>query len=275
MKILRFIILITLAILLFVVVIYPFTFNVSQYRTKNPEMTAMMKFRIKQWEKQDKKITIKYRFVPLSQISPYLIKAVLIAEDDKFYHHEGFDLEGLKKALEKDLKNKKFKYGGSTISQQLAKNLFLSPRKSLIRKLQEAVLTIRIEKLLTKKRILELYLNVAEWGPGIFGAEAAANYYFGKSAKDLSPWESALLAAVLPRPLKYSPSNPSPYVQRRASKILYIMKRRGIISEEYTEVEKETQDITESAQQDSIIKADSSVNLEQPNPVDSLKQEAN
>lgn len=273
MKALRIFILLLLGILFFVIVVYPFTFNVSQYRTQNPRITAMMRYRVRQWEKKGKKLTISYRFVPLSKISPYLIKAVLIAEDDKFYQHEGFDLEGLKKALEKDLKKKKFKYGGSTISQQLAKNLFLSPRKSLIRKFQEAVLTIRIEKILTKKRILELYLNIAEWGPGIFGAEASANYYFGKSANDLTPWESALLAAVLPRPLKYSPSNPSPYIQKRAEKILYIMKKRGIISEEYSQVEREAEEIKKSPQQDSMFNADSSFDQNSITLTDSIKQE--
>ncbi|MDI6851418.1 MAG: monofunctional biosynthetic peptidoglycan transglycosylase [bacterium] len=273
MKALRIFILLLLGILFFVIVVYPFTFNVSQYRTQNPRITAMMRYRVRQWEKKGKKLTISYRFVPLSKISPYLIKAVLIAEDDKFYQHEGFDLEGLKKALEKDLKKKKFKYGGSTISQQLAKNLFLSPRKSLIRKFQEAVLTIRIEKILTKKRILELYLNIAEWGPGIFGAEASANYYFGKSANDLTPWESALLAAVLPRPLKCSPSNPSPYIQKRAEKILYIMKKRGIISEEYSQVEREAEEIKKSPQQDSMFNADSSFDQNSITLTDSIKQE--
>ena len=114
--------------------------------------------------KKGKKYTIRQRWVPLSRISPYLIKAVLIAEDDKFWSHEGFDYEAMQKAIEKDIKAKKFKLGGSTISQQLAKNLYLSPSKNPVRKIKEAIITWRMEKVLSKKRILELYLNVAEWG---------------------------------------------------------------------------------------------------------------
>ncbi len=170
---------------------------------------------------------------------------MLIGEDDKFYKHEGFDFDGIKKALEKNLKEGKLKYGGSTISQQLAKNLYLSPSKNPIRKIQEAILTIRLENTLSKKRILELYLNVAEWGEGIFGAEAAARHYYGKSAKYLTPWEAARLVAVLPNPLKYNPLKHQPYVEKRSRLIYFIMKKRGIIKEEYQDVEKDTEDITE------------------------------
>ena len=123
----------------------------------------------------------------MTRISPYVIKAVLIAEDDKFWSHEGFDFEAIQKAMEKDLKARRFKVGGSTISQQLAKNLYLTPSKNVLRKVKEAILTWRIERNLTKKRIIELYLNLVEWGEGIFGIEAAARHYFGKSAAALGP----------------------------------------------------------------------------------------
>src|SRR3989304_1548083 len=129
-----------------------------------------------------------------------MAKAVIIAEDDKFWSHEGFDIEAMQKAIEKDLLAGKFKAGGSTISQQLAKNLYLSPAKSPIRKLREAIITWKLERTLSKRRILEIYLNAAEWGEGIFGVEAAARHHFGKSAAELSPMEAARLAAVLPNP---------------------------------------------------------------------------
>ncbi|GAB6183212.1 monofunctional biosynthetic peptidoglycan transglycosylase [Thermodesulfovibrio hydrogeniphilus] len=192
---------------------------------------------MEQYKKEGKSIQIKQYWVSLNRISPYLVKAVLIGEDDKFYKHSGFDIEGIKKAIEKDIKEKKLKYGGSTISQQLAKNLYLSPSKNPIRKIQEAIITWRLERTLSKKRILELYLNIAEWGEGIFGAEAAARYHFGKSASALTAWEAARLAASLPNPIKYSPSGNSKFVERRARLIYFIMQKRGIIKEEYTQPE--------------------------------------
>lgn len=175
--------------------------------------------------------------VPLKRISPYLIKAVLIAEDDKFWKHEGFDYEAIQKAIEKDIKAKRFKVGGSTISQQLAKNLYLNPSRNPIRKAAEAVITWRIERVLTKKRILEIYLNVVEWGDGIFGAEAAARHYFGKPSFDLAPEEAARLAAVLPNPRRYNPSGNQRFVVKRSNLIYSIMVKRGIVTLEYGEFE--------------------------------------
>ncbi len=192
-----------------------------------------MGYREKEWQKQGKKIEIRQIWTPLSRISPYLIKAVLISEDDKFYQHEGFDFEAIEKAVEKDIKQKKFKFGGSTISQQLAKNLYLSPPKNPIRKLKEAILTWRIEKTLSKKRILELYLNIAEWGEGIFGIGAASFHYYGKPPSELSPEEAARLASVLPNPRKYSPVGTSRYVEKRSRIIYNIMVKRGIVEPEY------------------------------------------
>lgn len=221
------------------VFIYPWIIPIDYLKKENPKLTAMMKYRMKEWERKNKKIKLKQAWVPISQISPYLIKAVLIAEDDKFYKHEGFDFEAIEKALEKNLQAGRIKYGGSTISQQTAKNLFLSPSKNPIRKIQEVILTYRLEKTLTKKRILEIYLNIAEWGEGLFGIEAASRHYFGKSAKNLTPWEAALLAAVLPNPLKFNPLSNNKYVIKRATLIHNVMKKRGIIKEEYRELENE------------------------------------
>jgi len=169
--------------------------NVAELQKKNPTKTAFMAHREIEWEFKGLKNKKIYQvWVPLSKISPYMVKAVLIAEDDKFYSHEGFDFEAMQKALEKDIKLGKFKYGGSTISQQLAKNLFLSPTKNPLRKAKEVILTWRIENNLSKRRILELYLNVIEWGNGVFGAEAAARYHFGVTAAALGPEQAARLA---------------------------------------------------------------------------------
>ncbi|MDI6801873.1 MAG: monofunctional biosynthetic peptidoglycan transglycosylase [Thermodesulfovibrionales bacterium] len=203
--------------------------NVSKLKRENPKKTSFMEYREREWKKTGKKIKIRQAWVQLSQISPYLIKAVLIAEDDKFYKHEGFDFEAIQEAIDKDIKEKKFKFGGSTISQQLAKNLYLTPSKNPARKIREAILTWRIEKNLSKKRILELYLNVAEWGEGIFGIEAASLHYYAKSASDITPEESARLASVLPNPIKYTPVGDSTYVENRSRIIYDIMVRRGIV----------------------------------------------
>ncbi|HWR89597.1 MAG TPA: monofunctional biosynthetic peptidoglycan transglycosylase, partial [Dissulfurispiraceae bacterium] len=159
---------------------YPLVYpDVGKYEKENPGRTSFMEYREREWREQGKKIRIRQTWVPLSRVSPYLSRAVLIAEDDKFWKHEGFDFEAIQKALERDLKERKLKFGGSTISQQLAKNLFLTPSKNPVRKVREAIYTWRLEKDLSKKRILEIYLNVAEWGEGIFGIEEASRKYYG------------------------------------------------------------------------------------------------
>jgi len=219
--------------------IHPLLIPIDHLKKEFPKETAMMRYRREQFEREGKPFILRYYPVPLSKISPYLVKAVLIAEDDKFYRHEGFDWDALQKALEKNLKEGKIKYGGSTISQQLAKNLFLSPSKNPIRKIKEAILTVRLEKALGKRRILELYLNIAEWGPGVFGAEAASRYYFGKSALALSPFEAVRLAAVLPNPLKYNPLSHEPFVEKRSRILLTLLKKRGILKEELKELKQD------------------------------------
>jgi monofunctional biosynthetic peptidoglycan transglycosylase len=210
--------------------------DVSKLKKENPKKTSLMEYRYEEWQRKGKKYRTKQIWVPLSSISHYLIKAVLISEDDKFWSHEGFDYEAIKKAIEKDIKAEKFKFGGSTISQQLVKNLYLSPSKNPIRKLREAIITWRIEKVLSKKRILEIYLNTVEWGEGIFGIEAATRHYYGKTASELSPEEAARLAAVLPNPRKYSPTGERRYVVNRSNLIYSIMVRRGIVVPEYEDV---------------------------------------
>jgi monofunctional glycosyltransferase len=210
--------------------------NVSKLKKEAPRKTSFMEYREREWQAEGKKVRLKQAWVPLTRISPYLIKAVIIAEDDKFYSHEGFDFEAIQKAVEKDLKAGKFKAGGSTISQQLAKNLYLSPSKNPLRKIKEAIITWRIERTLPKKRIIELYVNVVEWGEGIFGIEAASRHYFGKTAASLSPEEAARLAVVLPNPRKMNPAGNSRYVAKRAEIIQSIMIRRGIVIPVFDEV---------------------------------------
>ena len=213
--------------------VYP---NVASLKKSCPQKTAFMKYREKVWQEKGVKRRITNIWVPLSRVSPYVMKAVIIAEDDKFWSHEGFDFEAMQKALEKDIKKKKFKAGGSTISQQLAKNLYLSPSKNPIRKLKEAILTWRLERNLSKRRIMELYLNVAEWGDGIYGIEAAARKHYGKSAAGLTAREAAVLAAVIPNPRRYRTDGTSRYVGNQSERIYQIMVRRGIVIPEYDDV---------------------------------------
>lgn len=210
--------------------------DISKLKKENPVKTSFMNYREKEAKEKGRRYRIRHQWVPLKRISPYLVKAVLIAEDDKFRRHEGFDYEAIQKAIERDIKERKFKLGGSTISQQLVKNLYLSPSKNPLRKIIEAIITWRMEKVLTKKRILEIYLNVIEWGDGIFGAEAASRHYFGRPASELTPEEATRLAAVLPNPRRYNPAGEQRYVVNRSRLIYSIMVRRGIVIPEYREV---------------------------------------
>ncbi len=210
--------------------------DLSKLKKGNLQKTAFMKYREREWAEKGRKIRIQQVWVSLSRVSPYLVKAVLIAEDDKFWRHEGFDYEAIREAIEKDIKSRKFKFGGSTISQQLARNLYLSPAKNPFRKIVEAVITWRMEKVLSKRRILELYLNGVEWGEGLYGVEAASRHYYGKPSSDLAPREAARLAAVLPNPRRYNPAGNQRYVVQRSNLIYDMMVRRGIVAPEYEEV---------------------------------------
>ena len=163
---------------------------------------------------------IHYQWVPLQQISPYLQRAVIASEDERFYEHPGFDWDAIQHAAQENLKRHHFKFGGSTITQQLAKNLYLSADKTPFRKLKELLIALKLERDLTKDRILELYLNVVEWAHGVYGAEAAAQHYFGGHAKNLSPAQAAFLASILPNPTRlgrhgYHPTIRSQSILRR------------------------------------------------------------
>ncbi|MCX6178225.1 MAG: monofunctional biosynthetic peptidoglycan transglycosylase [Chlorobiales bacterium] len=237
MKLIR--IIVSILLLLFFVdiaryFVYP---DVGKLVEENPLKSAFMESREAEWKQEglkDKKIHQKW--VLLRNVSPNLIKAVLIAEDDKFWKHEGFDYQAIERAIEKNIAAKKFKMGGSTISQQLAKNLYLSSSKNPIRKIKEAIITWRIEKKLSKRRILELYVNVVEWGDGIFGIDQAARHYYGVSPARLTAQQASKLAAILPNPIKYSPTGSSPYVRNRSKIIYAIMRKRGVFVPDYKEV---------------------------------------
>ncbi len=226
--------------------------DITRLKKERPGKTSFMAYREREWKREGVKKKIHQQWAPLNRISPYAVKAVIIAEDDKFWSHEGFDFEAIQKAVEKDLKKKQLKAGGSTISQQLAKNLYLTPSKNPIRKLKEAVLTWRLERNLSKRRIIELYLNVAEWGDSIFGIEAASLHYFGKNAADLTAWEAARLAVILPNPLRYQPSGGGSYVENRAETIYRIMVRRGIVIPDYEELLNESASVAAEQESDGI-----------------------
>ena len=194
--------------------------DVSSLRTTNPTVTALIEARQAQAAEHGRTIGRHWTWVPLSRISPSLRQAVVAAEDALFFTHEGFDWEGIKVAAKYNLEAGEFKRGGSTITQQLAKNLYLSAERSLIRKAREALITRSLEHHLTKERILELYLNVAEWGQGVYGAEAAARHHFKKSAHDLTADEAAWLATILPSPRRYDPLRKTTFLTRRHNRIL-------------------------------------------------------
>lgn len=194
----------------------------------NPRTTALMEARATEAQMEGHSVTPRWIWVPLSRISPHLIRAVITAEDASFVFHEGFDWEGIREAAWRDLQQGKLDRGGSTITQQLAKNLYLSSDKTLTRKLNEALIARLLEHHLSKKRILELYLNVVEWGNHVYGAEAAARHHFGKPARDLSAEEAALLAAILPAPRSNDPLPlDSQYLRKRERQILRWMSRQG------------------------------------------------
>lgn len=211
---------------------------VPKLATENPKTSAILERRARQAQKAGKKHNPKMIWRNLNQISPNLVHAVYLAEDDTFYQHHGFDLEQIKIAIKINWEKKKYAYGGSTITQQLARTLYLSPSKNLLRKAKEALITVWMERSLPKKRIFEIYLNVVEWGDGIYGAEAAAQHYYGKSAAEITADEAVALASILPSPRKWSPHRVTHFMQRRRSNLLSRMKLDGFLTEEEKEAER-------------------------------------
>lgn len=186
----------------------------------NPSESAFMSARREALQEKKPNAEIRRRWVPYNRISNNLKRAVIAAEDAKFVDHEGFDWEGIQKAMEKNEKKGRVVAGGSTISQQLAKNLFLSSRRTPWRKAEEAMITVMLEKTMDKRRILEIYLNVIEWGESVFGCEAAARHYFGVSAAQLGAEQSAKLAAMVPNPRFYDRNRFAPGLMRKTGIIL-------------------------------------------------------
>jgi len=201
--------------------------DVRMLRTQNPSATAFMELREGEAHAAGKPALKDQRWVPYGRISANLKRAVIVTEDGAFWKHEGVDYDQLRDAVETNWERGEFARGASTITQQLAKNLYLSPTKNPLRKLKELLITRRLEVELSKQRILEIYLNVIGWGDGIWGAEAAARRYFRKPAAELSPSESALLAAAIANPRIMDPGHPSARLRRRQS---MIMRRMGAVT---------------------------------------------
>jgi len=217
-----------MALIALVLVQFWFLAQVWYWTNNNPKSTAFMEARLERSLEKNSKAALRHEWVPYHRISVELKRAIIAAEDAKFLDHEGFDWESIAKAYEKNLKKGRIVSGGSTISQQLAKNLFLSGERTWWRKAQEAVITVMIETIMTKRRILEIYLNVIEWGNGVFGAQAAAQYHFGASASTLSAQQAAQLAAMVPSPRRYSAGRETPYLQRRTQIILARMSAAAV-----------------------------------------------
>lgn len=197
-----------------------FYLQVLWWDAHNPVMSAFMEARLDQMHKLNPKARLQHRWVPYARISVNLKRAAVAAEDAKFIDHQGFDWEAIEKAIEKNERRGRVVAGASTISQQLAKNLFLSGERTWMRKGEEAVITWMLEVTMSKRRILELYLNFAEWGDGIFGAEAAARHHFGVSASALDAQQAAWLAAILPSPTRYDRGHTTHYLVGRVHTIL-------------------------------------------------------
>jgi monofunctional biosynthetic peptidoglycan transglycosylase len=205
--------------------------NVRALATDSPKTTTMIELRRHEAAARGKPFKLRWDWRPLARISPYLQHAVVFAEDDNFWKHEGVDWEAMKLAAEHDWHERTVERGASTIAQQVAKNLFLSPSRNPIRKLRELFIARRLDRQLGKPRVLELYLNIAEWGDGIFGAEAASRRWFGCSAAALRPVQAARLAAALPNPFTRNPDVKSRALTRKAARLVRGMHRAGLIDD--------------------------------------------
>jgi monofunctional biosynthetic peptidoglycan transglycosylase len=207
--------------------------DVRGLKHKNPTVTAFMALREQEYRKRDGRAPRRHQtWIALSRISPHAVNAVLLAEDAGFYHHDGLDYHELWESMKLNWQKRTMRRGGSTITQQLAKNLYLSPERTVTRKVRELLIARRLERELGKRRILELYLNVVEWGPHLYGVEQAAHTYFGVSSRDLTPAQSATLAGMLINPIRHTPLAPSSRLARRKRIILDRMVRFGRITQQ-------------------------------------------
>lgn len=206
--------------------------NPADLKLRNPSTTAFMRISDRQRSAQGLPNSRKGAWMRLDEISIFLREAVLVSEDDAFFMHEGVDYTQVKEVLKESIESKKLTRGASTITQQTARNLYLSPSKNPLRKLKELILTKRIEKALSKERILEIYLNIAEWGDGIFGCDLAARTYFGHGCRVLTPEEGALLAAMLPNPIYLDPRVRPEKIEWKRNWILKRLREKRILSQE-------------------------------------------
>jgi monofunctional biosynthetic peptidoglycan transglycosylase len=203
--------------------------TVDELATRNPKSTAFIDLRRAEAAAAGRPFALKWQWRRLDQISQYLRATAVYAEDARFFEHDGVDWSALEKAAQSNYQSGALSIGGSTITQQLAKNLYLSPSRSLLRKAREILIAGRLEDALSKERILELYLNVVEWGDGIFGAEAAARHWYKRSARQLTPLQSARLASALPNPFKRSPKVKTTALQRKVARLLWQLRVEGLI----------------------------------------------
>ncbi|MES2068697.1 MAG: monofunctional biosynthetic peptidoglycan transglycosylase [Pseudomonadota bacterium] len=207
-------------LLIFILVQAFFLAQIGWWINHNPSSTSFMRHQLEVLQEKNPNAKLQHKWVPYNRISNHLKRAVIASEDDTFSEHDGVDWEAMQKAYQKNQKKGKVVSGGSTITQQLAKNLFLSGERSYLRKGEELIITYMLEMCMDKERILEIYLNVVEWGVGIFGAEAAAQHYYGVSAAALGPAQAAKLAVMLPKPRFFDKNTGSAYLQRRTDIIL-------------------------------------------------------
>ncbi|HEY9167825.1 MAG TPA: monofunctional biosynthetic peptidoglycan transglycosylase [Candidatus Kryptonia bacterium] len=219
--------LIVLVLLVVEAVMLPFPWTVAKLKMSNPKSTALMDERIKDAKTNHEPFFIRHTFVPLSQISPSLIHAVIVAEDGTFFEHNGVDWYEVKESLEKNWEEKRIVRGSSTITMQLAKNLWFSTSRDPLTKMNEVIAAYMLEHYLTKDRILELYLNEIEFGRGIFGVESASKVYFGTSASQVTREECLRLAAIIPSPIRHDPNTDSRFVSNRLEIISLRMEARG------------------------------------------------
>jgi monofunctional biosynthetic peptidoglycan transglycosylase len=278
----RLLLILTVAVLALVaweVVTFP---DVAKLAKEPPKTTAFMEQRKTQLRRDGKSDALEWRWVAYDRISPYLRRAVLVAEDNAFYEHQGVDTKAMREAFERNWKRGRITHGGSTITQQLAKNLYLSPSRNPLRKVREYFIARSLEKHLTKKRILEIYLNVVELGERTYGAEAGARHYFKKSASALAPREAALLAGCLPNPRLMNPGKPNKRLRWRQQMILSRMRRWGHLAEQQVLTEKkpeaettattDTTETTDTATMTEPIETDTAatdtVDTAQPEPLE-------
>ena len=194
--------------------------HIIWWKYYNPSNSAFMEDRLVVLHEKNPDAKLRHKWTPYDKISLNLKRALVAAEDANFMEHEGFDWDAIQRAYERNMKKGKVVAGGSTISQQLAKNLFLSSKRSSWRKLEEAIITVMLETVLSKQRIFEIYLNIIEWGNGVFGAEAASRYYFDKSAANLDAWEAARLASMVPNPRYYDRNRSTAFLDKKTNLIL-------------------------------------------------------